>query len=152
MEILFIAFVALIFFVSFAMGSKQPGRARRNLRQSDFRTYFVSLPQETQLNFIDNLDELQRMQFEHMIEDEHFRYDERMINEFNEWTQQEEERVIAPYEYFQDANHTYESSYNDGVYSNYSEDSSTDYGSSNDSWSSSDSSSYSDSSSVSSSD
>jgi hypothetical protein len=152
MEILFIAFVALIFFVSFAMGSKQPGRARRNLRQSDFRTYFVSLPQETQLNFIDNLDELQRMQFEHMIEDEHFRYDENMVNEFNEWTQQEEHKSIAPYEHFESNNYEYNESYNDGDYSNYSDNSSTDYGNSSDSWSSSDSSSYSDSSSVSSSD
>lgn len=156
MEILFLFFVGFIFFVALSLGKNQPNRQHRGKvdNSEEFRDYFNSLPEDNQILFMNQLDEVQRGQFQEMLDHGGMPINEELIHEFNNWAEENKENDIVPYELFdpssyngsswQEDNSNCNNSYSDD--SNYSNDSYTDFGGSSD-WGSSSDSSYSDSSS-----
>lgn len=153
-----IIFMVIVFIALFSGAKGNPtksNRPLRNTRPTNFITYYDSLPDESQTEFLNQLDDLQRMQMLEMLQhrDENMDVSQDLIDNFNDWTQSEEDRNISPYDSnsfdnFDSSSYDNSSGYNDSFNSdstNYS-DSYSDSSSWSDSYSG-DSSSFSDSSS-----
>lgn len=151
-----IIFMVIVFIALFSGAKGNPSklsRPMRNTRPTNFITYYDSLPDESQTEFLNQLDDLQRMQMLEMLQhrDENLDIPQDLIDNFNDWTQSEEDRNISPYDSNSFENFNSSDSYNDNSssYSDSYNSDSTNY-SEGSSWSDSysgDSSSFSDSSS-----
>jgi hypothetical protein len=150
--------MAIIFIALISKAKENPSKANgpmRNARPRNFITYFDTLPDASQIGFMDHLDEVQRLQMLEMLEhrDENVDVPQDLIDNFNDWTQSEEDKSITMYDSSSFDNFdssSYDSSdfrdYNSGDSSSYDDSNSSDSSSWSDSYSG-DSSSYSDSSS-----
>jgi hypothetical protein len=98
MEILLIFFIAFIFLSAISSENKQPRRVARRSTHNNFRTYFNSLPEDTQTNYFNTMNDIQRIQFMALLNDNNTQINESIINEFNEWSKQECNCDTAPFE------------------------------------------------------
>ncbi|MCM0647798.1 hypothetical protein NBE98_05330 [Clostridium swellfunianum] len=142
MEILLLFFGALILIAALSSGQRQTRRTVRKSLPSNFRTYFHSLPQDSQVDYMNTLNDIQRMQFMEMLDNDNIQVTEEIVNEFNDWTDTEENSTIEPYDncdFQQDYNCEGLSSEEEKWKDNYYDDSSSwdlnDFSNSDDSYS-----------------
>lgn len=146
-----IIFMVIVFIALFSGAKGNPSklsRPMRNTRPTNFITYYDSLPDESQTEFLNQLDDLERMQMLEMLQhrDENMDVPQDLIDNFNDWTQSEEDRNISPYDSnsFEDFN---SSGYDNSNSNDYNIDNSSGYSDSYNNDSTNYSDSYSDSSS-----
>lgn len=95
MEVFFFLCIALIFIgVMSSTGKARSSNVKesRNTTYSGFRNDFISLPDEVKMGFMNNLEEQQRLQFEQLLHNESYECSEEMIDKFNKWCENKEDK------------------------------------------------------------
>jgi hypothetical protein len=95
MEVFFFLCIALVFIgiISSAGKDKVNNINRsRNTAHNNFRSYFITLPDDIRFGFMNNLEEQQRLQFEQMIHNVNYECSEEMIDRYNKWAENKEDK------------------------------------------------------------
>lgn len=96
MEVFFLLCIALIFIGVMSSTGKARGsntKESRNTAYRNFRSDFISLPDEVKMGFMNNLEEQQRLQFDQLLHNESYECSEEMVDKFNKWCENKEDKL-----------------------------------------------------------